>query len=200
MYIYMQFKYVFRAPFEPCAEAALDWTHFIHLHRKSHKEFRLLFKSGRREIFLYKTRFHPLPFGKTFIAFREYIPEKSGYRQTYMDAGNGRTHYQDNESVKDGENVVNTSNYYLQVSCFWKFFPKLFLWLFKRRMRAVVEEDNAWLRERIRQGIFTHAQCAPPAPETFDQLDDFMKNGFPKPEISLVKGNDFFWDLTGAAT
>src|SRR2546426_4213159 len=82
------------APLDLTAETANDWTHFVHLHRRSHLEFRMIHKAGNREMFLYKARLlYPFPFYTPFLVVREYVAEQNGYRQFYLNLRNGRVHY-----------------------------------------------------------------------------------------------------------
>ena len=181
MYIAIKRICEVNAPLDIFAEAGNDWTHFAHLHRKSHLEFRLLYKNGVREIFYYRARtIYPLPFFTPFIVFREYHPEQRGYRQVYLDLKSGRVHYLNGKNEQHGENVLGTGEFWFQVSWYWKYFPGLFAWLFKKRMRSVMNEDNVMIRERISLKGMDNANCAPALPERFDFFEDMMKNGYPE--------------------
>src|ERR1700722_3040245 len=195
MYINIKRIHDAKVPFDVYIEAGNDWTHFKHLHRKSHAEFKLLFKSETREIFIYKSRLlHPLPFFNTFIVFREMTAATASYRQVYYDIKTGRTHYMRgvNEQLADGV-VRGTGEFWFDVPDYWRFFPGLYFWLFKRRMRSVAREDNVRMRERIREGIFNRAACAPPVPELFDFLEALMKDGYPQPAYTF--SDRFFEDI-----
>lgn len=177
------------------AEAGNDWTHFTHLHRKSHLAFKLLYKSATREMFLYKSRLlYPLPFYNTFIVVREMTPATNSYRQIYHDVHSGRTHFMRgvNEQLPDGI-VRGTGEYWFDVPDFWRLFPGLYFWLFKKRMRAVAIEDNVMMRERIQHGVYNRPACAPEMPENFDLMDDLSKGGLPDPAFSFA--DRFFEDI-----
>ncbi|MGA2052317.1 MAG: hypothetical protein ABSH19_03290 [Opitutales bacterium] len=195
MYINIKRIHDANVPFDVYIEAGNDWTHFTHLHRKSHLAFRLLFKSATREIFLYKSRLlYPLPFYNTFIVFREMTPATGSYRQIYHDVNSGRTHFMRgvNEQLEGGI-VRGTGEYWFDVPNFWRFFPGLYFWLFKKRMRKVAKEDNVMMRERILHGVYSRPACSPPVPDTFDLLDDLTKGEYPKAMASF--SDQFFEDI-----
>jgi hypothetical protein len=185
--MYIKFRRIseMKVPFDVFAEANNDWTHFTHLHRKSHAEFRLLYKSGRRQIFLYKTRlFPPLPFCESFIVMREEMPEQAGYRNVYLHVRTGRVNYLDGSTVQGKETVEGIGEFWFEVGWPWTWLPGVFAALFRRRMRQVLEEDNVLMRERIKLGAFSSERCAPPQPKEYDFYVDMMKDGFPKPARS----------------
>ena len=174
------------APIDIVTETVVDWTHFMHLHRKSHLEFRLLHKEGRRETFLYKARLiYPLPFYRTFIVFREYLPEQRGYHQFYLHVKTGAVHYL-NSVVEQGSNsALSTGIFSFDSSRFWKWFPWLFKKLFALRMRMVQKEDDVWIKGRIAVGGYNESACAPFNPEQFDLFDELLKKNLPTPEMRM---------------
>jgi hypothetical protein len=180
----IQFKRICEsnAPLEILANANNDWTHFLHLHRKSHLDFRLLFKDGKREIFLYKARLiYPLPFYRTYIAFREYLPEQRGYHQFYLNVGTGKVNYLNNSTTMKGPFAVGSGTFVFESSRIWKWIPWIFKKLFAFRMRAVQSEDNIWMAERMKNGVFEESACATPVPEKFNLMDEFLKDGLAPP-------------------
>jgi len=173
-----------------------DWTHFLHLHRKSHGEFRLLHKSEKREIFFYKARIiYPLPFFRKFLVFREYQPEVGGYRQVYYDLSTGGITYLSafTRHNKDRDSYSCMGEYIFSVSWYWKLWPRLFSIIMKQRMGRVIEEDNELVRGRAEVGGKERLACAPKQVTTFDLLDDFLQAGLPKTEAHFYQ--HFFSDL-----
>lgn len=170
------------APLDLTVQIMNDWSHFKHLHRKSHREFRLLHKEGNREIFLYKARYlFPLPFGKSFIVFREYTPETKGWRQFYYDIKSGRVNYNFTGVIeREDGSVVTYGNCLIPVSPLWRLFPRLFVWLFKVRVDAVADEDEDMMRERINLGGFDNRACAPPDEASYDFIRAALKDGLPE--------------------
>lgn len=194
MYISVKRVCESNAPLELVVEAGNDWTHFTHLHRKSHLAFQLLYKSGHREIFFYKARIlYPLPFYTPYIVFREYVPERQCYDQIYQDLRSGRVHYLSGSHASLGDTVLGTGEFWFSVSSFWRYCPRLFFWLFKRRMRGVMEEDNRMIRERMRLGLASHAECDPRVPESYDLYADLMGKGLPEAEFTF--SDHVFTDL-----
>lgn len=185
----------FKAPYRIVLENQEDWTHFIHLHRKSHAEFRLLFKRGNREIFLYKARlFFGFPFfSKTYIVFRDNMPEKACYRNVYLDVGTGQVHYLNGKVVSKGETTETEGEFIFSASPFWRFFPKLYFWLFQWRGSRLLEEDNWWMAERMAAAKTTYDDfCAPEVPELYDLFDDlYGEKDLPKGDIHFEE-TDFF--------
>lgn len=186
--MWIEFKRIcaVNAPIGLVADANVDWSHFMHLHRKSHVEFRLIFKEGRREVFLYKARLiYPLPFYTTFIAFREYLPEQRGYHQFYLNVRTGRVHHLNSSTVQEGEQSATVGVFRFEASRLWKWFPWLFKWLFRYRMRKVNLEDVGWIDGRIEAGGFNNPACAPTVPERFNLIDEFVQRGHPRPDMVL---------------
>lgn len=192
MLIHFERTCEYEMPLRLVADSAADWTHFMHVHRRSHLEFRLLAKDGVREIFLYKARMiYPLPFYRTFIAFREYLPEQEGYHQIYLHVNSGAIHYLNSRTEGDDHSSRTIGTFYFEGSRFWKYFPGLFKKLFTWRMRSVSHEDRDWMSERIRIGVFENKGCMPQIPDCFNLMDDFLKKGLPAGELSL---KDRIWD------
>lgn len=163
-----------RAPYAFCLESQTDWTHFTHLHRRSHAGYRLLYKKDRRTMFLYKARcVHPLPWYNHFLVVRDDDPSGTAYRNIYVDVVSGATHYLYAHAVCNGETTSLIGEYVFSLPDYWRWFPRIFFWLFKRRMRTVMEEDNQWIGERMVLGDVTEgAACAPLIPESFDVFRD----------------------------
>ena len=174
------------APLDVIAESASDWTHFAHLHRRSHLEFRLLSKSGNRETFLYKGRIiYPLPFYWTYIVFREYLPDQRGYHQCYLNVKTGKIHYLNHRAeIFDGRSRIEGS-YRFEVARFWKLIPRVFQFLFAARMRRVMVEDDEWVAERLKNGVFENSACSPKVPEQFNLMDEFLQSANAQPELTL---------------
>lgn len=168
-----------RVPHALCVENQNDFTHFTHLHRKVILEYRLLFKLDKREIFLYKARrLYPLPFYDTYIVFREYIPAEEGYHNVYLNVRSGLVHYLQARTVCCGETSSVIGEYVFSLPSYWRFFPRLFYWVFKRRMHEVMEEDNIWFRSRMSShGEINSQACAPVIPESYDLLNDLLGKG-----------------------
>ncbi len=170
------------APFDIFENATNDWTHFMHLHHKSHADFRLLYKQGNREIFFYKSWvIYPLPFYTRYIVLREYIPEQCGYKQVYFDVANGRTHYLNGIITEGNGTVKSTGEFWFSVPWIWKFFPRLFFLFFKTRMRRVMREDNSMIMERIPLDGIENQKCAPVIPENFNFYEEFTRKKVPPP-------------------
>ncbi|MES2206937.1 MAG: hypothetical protein V4525_09110 [Pseudomonadota bacterium] len=196
-YLYIKRTVETNAPLDMFAELGNDWTHFIHVHRKSHAAFQLLFKKDKREIFFYKSYlFYPLPIYKSFIVFREYVPEQNAYRQIYMETGSGRVHYSNNYNISSGSNSLGIAEFWFSTSKFWTLFPKLFFYLFSRRMRIVAHEDNMVMKERLESGVINQPACAPKVDESFDFYIEKTANGFP---IPLYRWEDHYFEdiMTG---
>jgi hypothetical protein len=175
------------APLDMVADSAADWTHFTHIHRKSHKQFRLLSKDGPREIFLYEARMlYPLPFFRTFIAFREYKPEQKGYVQYYLHPKTGVVHYLTTKTISEEGVTKVIGEFSFEVSRFWKFFPRLFIRLLSFRMREVKEEDDEWIETRLEEGVFENKSCLPEIPERFNLMDEFLRDGIKPSEMTLI--------------
>jgi hypothetical protein len=168
-------------PFHLAAEAGNDWTHFAHVHRRSHMVFKLLHKSGNREIFYYKARtLYPFPFYTPYIAFREYAPEQNGYKQIYYDLRSGRVHYVSASHAMKGSNVQTIGEHWFDLPEYWRFFPKLFMLLFKIRMKRVMQEDSEMLREEVEAGIEGSDACLQSSLAEFSLFDEMTGAGFPK--------------------
>jgi hypothetical protein len=173
-----------KAPYDIVAHAANDWSHFMHLHHKSIANFQLLFKSGDRNIFLYKARIlYPFPFFNYFLIFREDNPKEESYRNIYLDLKSGAKHYLIATVSKDGEYACTVGEYVFTQPEYWRYFHGLFFKLFKWRMRRLMAEDNIWLKERMAVGCFDNPQCAPVIPTAFDLCEDIFREGLPKADI-----------------
>ena len=175
--IYIKRTVAIEAPFDLVVESTYDWTHFVHLHRKTIVEYRLLYKRGNREIFLYKGRWlYPFPFYDYYVVFREYHPEQYGYRNVYLNVKTGLAHYLLARTDREGETPLMVSDYLFTLPRHWRFFPRLFFWVFKQRMAWIMKEDNNWLYERMAQGNpETNEACGPVVPEIYDTFDDLFK-------------------------
>lgn len=177
-----------KAPFKICNDANKDWTHFSHLHRRTIAAHHLLHKSPGREIFLYKSRcLFPFPIYEYYIVFRDY-PTPQSYRNIYVNAKSGRMHYLNVNMVSRGETTSAISDYLFSLPRYWWLFPKLFLWIFRKRMRTIVEEDNEWIREQMDpDNLVTNETCAPVVPEVFDPLEVlFTDEIFLKADVHLT--------------
>jgi len=175
------------APFDLFLDAGNDWTHFQHLHHKSHAEVRLLYKKDLREVFFYKARvLYPLPIYRRFLVVREYVPEQFSYKQVYYDLTNGRIHYLNGRNIKKEKSVVGVAEFWFSVPAFWGLFPQLFAWIFKFRMRSVMKEDNVMIRERIRIGGVASGRCAPPIPDAFNFYEELMGKWPPPAKFEFV--------------
>ena len=174
------------APFNLFLDAGNDWTHFVHLHRKSHAEYRLICKTGNKEVFFYKSYLlYPLPFYSKYLAVREYIPEQFSYRQVYYDLKNGHVHYLDSRNIQKENTVIGIADFWFSVSPLWRFFPNLFFWIFKRRMNCLMREDNEMIKDRIQNGGATAAACAPAIQDAFGFYDEQIKKWPPKAEFEF---------------
>lgn len=187
-------NFEFKVPYELFLESQSDWTHFMHLHRKTHAEFRLLYKRGGREIFLYKARpFFLWPFPQTFIVFREYLAAGDGYRNIYLDTQTGQCHYLNGYAFRKGDSTVSIGEFLFSLPSFWRLFPSLFFWIFRQRGMKVFEEDNWWLAERLAAGnVPAHEVCAPEVPEGYDLYDDLYGAGrMPEPDVRFEESGHF---------
>jgi len=186
MYFHIKRVHEAKIPFNIYLEAGNDWTHFLHLHRKSHALFQLLYKSGGREIFLYKTRvIYPFPIYNTFIVFREQAPEQAGYKQLYINIKNGRRHFLSSKNEELEDRVRGTTEFWFDVPAYWGLAPKLFFRLALGRMKAVADEDDVMMRERMEHGAYSRPACTPDVPPAFDFYHDVMEKGAPKAEHSF---------------
>ena len=164
------------APFDFFLDAGNDWTHFVHLHRKSHAECRLIAKTGDREVFFYKSYlFYPLPFFSKYLVVRQYMPEHFSYRQVYYDLSSGRVHYLDSTNIKKENTVIGIADFWFSLSPFWRLFPFLFFWLFERRMNHLMKEDNTMIRERMKNGGVSATACMPPVQDAFQFYEEQIK-------------------------
>ena len=161
------------APLDLTAEIGNDWTHFTHLHDKTISQYRLLQKHGNREVFLYKARrIWPLPFHDIYVVFREYLPEQHGYRNVYLNVRTNVAHYLNGINYGDANHSVSVSEYLFTLPDYWRLFPKLFVWVFVKRMGRIVREDNEWIEARMQHNAPpTGVACAPQIPPAFDLLD-----------------------------
>jgi len=166
-----------KAPFEVCVEINNDWTHFTYLHRKSIVRFQLIHKSGNREIFLCRGRhFFPLPIYNDYVLVREYKPSQYGYSNVYIDVGSGHVHYLDARAVPKKDATLLISDYLFSLPSCWRWFPKLFFWIFQKRMAPLMKEDNELIRERLGMEDLIHNDtCAPVVPSAYDIFDDLFK-------------------------
>ena len=169
-----------KAPFKVVADVNHDWTHFPHLHRKTIKSHRLLYRNGQRQIFLYKARrLYPLPFCDDYVVLREDTPN-GGYRNVYVNVKSGAIHALDAKLESQGDWTVVTADHFFSLPSYWRFLPKIFLrlfvWVFKRRMNRIVDEDNEWIYGLMKtENVSTEDACAPVVPPTYDILDEFFK-------------------------
>jgi hypothetical protein len=167
-----------KAPYSLCLENINDYTHFTHLHRKAILEYRLLYKLGNREIFLYKARrLYPFPFYDTYVVFREYVKADGGYSTLYLNVRSGAVHHLKGWVVDHGETCSIMGDFVFTLPSFWRLFPKLFFWVFKRRMKAIFDEDCQWFKGRMAEDASPDSPgCAPYVPETYDLFLDLFKN------------------------
>ena len=177
--IYIKRTCEIRASYELCLESQMDWTHFAHLHRKSHAAYRLLYKRDRREIFLYKARrLYPLPWYDHYIVFRDNDASGTKFWSAYHNVKSGHTHYQSGNVECHGETTSLIGEFVFALPSYWRRFPEFFLWIFKRRMRGLMDEDCAWIGERMRVGAAASSPgCAPVVPERYDLYEDLFGNG-----------------------
>ncbi len=176
--IYVQRTCELEAPFDICEESSNDWTHFTHLHRKAIVGYRLLNKKGLREVFLYKARvLYPLPFYDHYVIFRNYEPQQNGYKNVYLNVRTGQLNYLSGYVIQKGKSSLLMADYLFNMSWYWRFFPGFFLWVFRRRMRSVMDEDNQWIYERMKQKEpYSNKACAPVVPEEYDLFKDLFKD------------------------
>lgn len=172
----------YKNPFDIVFESNQDWTHFTHLHRKTHVRYRLLYKNGNRQIFLYKgRRLYPLPFYDDYIVFREDRPSQHGFRNVYIHAKSGHVHTLDVTLKSQGKGTLIVADNLFSLPSYWRFLPKfflrIFLWVYTSRMDRVMEEDLDLINDRVKQGRMPTIDdsCAPTIPEVYDILDDFFK-------------------------
>jgi len=183
MYISCKRVWEAKAPFELCVEIANDWTHFVHLHRKSHKSYRLLYRAPGREIFHYQARIlYPFPLFTDYIVMRNEVPERHGHEQIYLHVKSGRVTFQRSTTMRDGDKTQVIGEYIFDVPSYWRPFSGIFFWIFKYRMRKVMWEDNEQIVERMRSGIRDNPTCAPSVPTTFDLFED-LKLRIPKADV-----------------
>ena len=168
-----------KAPYQIVFDTAQDWTHFGHLHRKSIATHPLLFKNNDRQIFLYKARrLYPLPFFDYYFVIREDRP--SGYRNVYVNAKTGHIHSCDCTVESQGEKTLVVGDHLFSLPSYWglltKLFPRLFLWIYKKRMDQIMDEDLEWIQERMTTEYPSVDTCAPAIPDSYDILDQFFEN------------------------
>ena len=195
--MYIKIKRIFETnvPFDIFCESVNDWTHFAHLHRKSHAELRLLYKKGDREVFFYKARvLYPFPIYNRFLVVREYRPDQLCYRQVYYNLRNGRIHYLNGFNIKKDKTVMGIGEFWFSVSPIWKFFPRLLFWIFKWRMDQVLREDNQMIGERAKHQLGSSPSCAPPIPDAFDFYEELINKWPPATEFEYESYS--FDDLT----
>jgi hypothetical protein len=187
MYVAIKRVCELKAPLDLCAENANDWSHFAHVHRKSHVGFQLIQKSENKEVFLYKARLlYPLPFFITYLAIREYLPEQIGYRQVYINLKNGQKSYLSSSVVQNKETVSIIGDYRFYVSGIWKLCPRLLFWIFRMRMKKVMDEDNEVIREQIALGDFKGvANCQGMAATTQDVFAKHFQKTMPDAELKF---------------
>ncbi len=168
-----------KAVLDAIADNANDWTHFTHVHRRHIARYTLLYKRDGREIFLYRSRrLYPLPWFDNYIVFRDWRPEQAGYCNLYYHVGSGKRHYLDsfiNETPEGGVELIG--EFIFELPFYWWHMRALFFWIFKKRMRVLVAEDDALIRERLSMKNFEGAQCVPHVPEAYDMFDAFYNGG-----------------------
>lgn len=198
MHIGIKHECEITAPYDVVLDITYDWTHFLYLHRRSHAEFKLLFKSDKREVFFYKAKIlPPFPFYKYYVVFRDYQPERGGYRQIYYDLKTGGINYLDAYTVKNEKTCSSIGEYVFEVPGYWRLFPGLFARLMKARHHRVVEEDNELVRERLKVDNKESPACAPVVHSKFDLFEDYLKQGIPRTDFAFDQY--FFNDLMGQA-
>lgn len=178
-----------RIALEVIADNANDWSHFTHIHGKHIVRYDLLFKRGSREIFLYKgRRLYPLPWFDYFIVFRDYQPKQMGYRNVYYHVKSGAMNFLNSYTrAKDDGGIELVGEFVFTLPFYWKFFPGLFLFVFKKRMRGLIDEDNTLINERIRMKGFDTPPCRPKIPDSYDLYEEFLGSGkLPLADISLL--------------
>lgn len=175
-----------KCPFSIVAEGAVDWTHFTYIHSRSHKVFKLIQKTADRSVIFYKARvLYPFPLYNNYIVVRKELAADFGYEQVYYDTNSGKTHYLKAVTVNNGATTSIEADFIFDVNPLWKLFPQLFFFVFKLRMRRVMNEDNIYMRERVRLGTPTHNNCEVTVPENFSLLDEY------KDKADLTKKFDF---------
>lgn len=168
------------------AENQNDWTHFTYIHRKHILDYHLVYKTGNREIFLYKARvLYPFPFYNMYLVFRDYVPEQNSYRNIYLDLKTKRVNYLDGYIREQGEDIFAGGNFVFELPGYWKYFSWLFPRVFQKRMMSVIEEDNEHIRERIQMKGFENESCAPKITE-YDLFKDLFRDGkMPKADVTF---------------
>lgn len=187
-----------RAPFEFCVENYVDWTHFVYVHRASHVQYRLIHKDGRRCLFLYRAR--PLrlaPWTDDYIVFREVSEDGAGYLHAYLHVKTGRLHRLEARTIPNGETTLMTAEFLFELSDWWRLFPRLFFWIFRWRMRRVMHEDNAVLREWLELGRIPRGPCSPEVPETFNLIDTAFPGGALSREADVRFEDHFLENFAG---
>ncbi len=168
-----------KAPYQLVFDTAQDWTHFSHLHHKVIMSHPLLYKNTERQIFLYKARrLYPLPFFDHYVIFREDLPD--GYRNVYVNAKSGHAHTVDCKVEAHGEETWVIGDHLFSLPSYWgllpKLLPKIFLWIYRRRMDEILDEDLEWIYERmIAEDLPLVDSCAPEIPKNYDIMDEFFK-------------------------
>lgn len=172
------------APYELVAYTSNDWTHLPVLHRKSVMEHRLLYKSGNRMIWLYKSRvLYPFPFHNMFLVFREQDLENDRYWNLYYDLSSGAVHYL-KASVERRGITRPPSESTSSLSPIWRLMPRLFFMIFNWRLKRIMDEDSRWIQEWMEQGGIDNRACAPPIPEAHDLFDALFKGKeFPEADV-----------------
>lgn len=170
-----------KAPQDIVYDVNQDWTHFSHLHRKVIVKHHLLFKSGDRQVFLYKARrLYPLPFYDDYIVFREDRPAQRGFRHVYVNAKSGGVHTLDAKLKSEGDWTWVEAEHFFSLPSYWHFLPKfflrIFLWIYRWRMDKVFDEDNEWIYELMtKKNLPSTNVCAPVVPENYDVLDKYFE-------------------------
>ncbi len=168
------------------ADGANDWTHFTHVHSKTIIRYELLYKQGSREIFLYQgRRIYPLPWFDHFIVFRDYQPEQNGYRNVYYHVKSGTMNFLDSYTREKPDGGIElVGKFVFTMPFYWRFFPKLFLYVFNKRMRKLIDEDNVIINERMRMQGFETPGCKPTIPERYDLFEAMFSGEMPKADVS----------------
>lgn len=169
-----------KAPYQLVFDTAQDWSHFSHLHHKVIISHPLLYKNTERQVFLYKARrLYPFPFFDYYVIFRQDLPD--GYRNVYVNAKSGHMHTVDCKVEAQGDETWITGDHLFSLPSYWglfpKLFPQIFLWIYRKRMDEIMDEDLEWIYERMTsEDLAPVDACAPAVPETYDIMDEFFKH------------------------
>ncbi len=187
MYLFLKHEIEYKAPAEYILDADLDWTHFTHLHKKSHKLFMLLAKTPDYSVFLYRTRYVSfLPFSTGFVVFREYLPESEGYRQVYIPVNGGNPNVLESTHIRHEEKgtITSSAKFYFWLNWYWRLVPSLFCNLLRMRMIKVWNEDFSMIKERIAKQSTTNQACSTPLPDLF-RFDRVFLKEMPEAQVAF---------------